>query len=495
VHKPVKSFHFYAGKEITLYLSRLISALRRSAQYTILCPTILAAVQDKIKPQLKTFDLTMIVAGLVIGMGIFRVPSEVAQKAGVPLIFFLAWITGAIVSLFGALTFAEIGSRYPVAGGFYKIFSHCYHPCFAFMVNWIIVISNAAGTAGVAIMGAEYIAPVLFPFVSHDIAVPAITVSSTITLYVINMVGIRVSAKLLNGLMFVKLGLLLLLITAVFFVRSPHAQEVAVMPHQSAGSMLMAFAMCFIPIFFTYGGYQHTMNFGNDVHHASRTMPRAIFYGISIVLFIYLSVNYAYYKILGFSGLAHSPTVASDISGLIFGPVAFKLVSVIMFLSVMAYVNVSIMANPRVYFAMAEDKILPPIFKRLNHKTQVQEFALTVFCGFILVTLFFISSFQKILEHVMFFDSISLMAAAACIFILRRRATAGDNGKQVFKMRGYPFLPACYILVYLAVNVSVFYANPIAAVSGFILFVSGFPLYYLIKFALDKKRELYKEPA
>src|SRR5579863_4602837 len=102
----------------------------------------MASQQDKIKPQLKTFDLTMIVAGLIIGMGIFRVPSEVAQKSIIPNIFFLAWITGAVVSLIGALTFAEIGSRYPVAGGFYKIFSPCYHPCFAFMVNWIIVISN-----------------------------------------------------------------------------------------------------------------------------------------------------------------------------------------------------------------------------------------------------------------------------------------------------------------------------------------------------------------
>src|ERR1035437_9539188 len=168
--------------------------------------------QDKIKPQLRTFDLTMIVAGLVIGMGIFRVPSEVAQKAGIPLIFFLAWITGAVVSFIGALTFAEIGSRYPVAGGFYKIFSHCYHPCFAFMVNWIIVISNAGATAGVAIMGAEYIAPVLLPSVEHNTAIKIITVASVVILYIINMIGIRVSAKLLNELMLIKISMLVLLI-------------------------------------------------------------------------------------------------------------------------------------------------------------------------------------------------------------------------------------------------------------------------------------------
>src|SRR5687767_7364769 len=136
------------------------------------------AVKGKIKPTLRTFDLTMIVVGLVIGMGIFRTPPEVAQKAGVPLIFFSAWILGAVISLIGALTFAEIGSRYPAAGGFYKIFSHCYHPAFAFMVNWITVISNAASTAGVAIMGAEYIAPILFPELERNLAVQIITISA-----------------------------------------------------------------------------------------------------------------------------------------------------------------------------------------------------------------------------------------------------------------------------------------------------------------------------
>ena len=450
----------------------------------------MATIQDdKIKPQLRTFDLTMIVVGLVIGMGIFRVPSEVAHKAVMPVIFFAAWIIGAVVSFIGALTFAEIGSRYPVAGGFYKIFSHCYHPCFAFMVNWIVVISNAAATAGVAIMGAEYIAPLLLPNIEHDLAIKSITISSLVLLYIINMIGIKVSAKLLNGLMLIKLSMLVLLISAVFFVAGDHTMPVAATPDQSSGDMFKAFFLCFIPVFFTYGGYQQTMNFGKDIPNASRTMPRAIFFGITIILIIYLSVNYSYYRILGLNGLAHSTTIASDIMGLMFGKVAFKLVSVIMFFSVMAYVNVSVMSNPRIYFAMAEDKVLPPIFKRFNHKTQVQEFALTVFCVFIFITLFFISSFQKILEHVMFFDSISLITAAAAIFILRYRAKKSGEPKDIFKIKGYPYLPAFFILIYLAVNISVFYANPWAATTGFTLFVLGFPLYYLVKYAIKKTEE------
>src|SRR5258707_14824858 len=100
-----------------------------------------------IKPKLNRFDLTMIVISLVIGMGIFATPSEVAIKAGNAWIFFGAWVFGGLVTLCGALTFAEIGARYPNTGGFYKVYSYCYHPAFAFMINWVLVISNAASVA------------------------------------------------------------------------------------------------------------------------------------------------------------------------------------------------------------------------------------------------------------------------------------------------------------------------------------------------------------
>jgi APA family basic amino acid/polyamine antiporter len=441
--------------------------------------------QTQIKPQLKVFDLTMIVAGLVIGMGIFRVPSEVAQKAGTPLIFFLAWMTGAVVSFIGALTFAEIGSRYPVAGGFYKIFSHCYNPCFAFMVNWVVVLSNAGATAAVAIMGAEYIAPVLLPSMAHETAITLITISSMVILYLVNFIGIRVSAKMMNILMVVKLGLLALLIAAVFIVPGNDTiQPQAVV--QTSTDMFRAFVLCFVPVFFTFGGYQQTINFGKDIPNARRTMPRAIFYGICIITVVYLGANYSFYKVLGLQGLSQSTTIASDVSQLMFGPIAYKIVAVIMFLSVMAWVNAQLISNPRVYMAMAEDNILPPIFKKINSRTQVQEFALSFFCIFVICALFFLSSFQKILEQVMFFDSIGFMTAAAAIFILRYRAKKQGEPADIFKIRGYPLLPVLFIVVYLGVNLSVFYSNPAAAATGLAFFIGGIPLYYLIKFILNK---------
>ena len=119
------------------------------------------------KGKLNLFDFTMIMVSSVIGMGIFRTPVNVAAASPSPLIFFAAWITGGMVALFGALSFAEIGSRYPVTGGYYKIFSYAYHPSIAFAVNAVILISNAAGVSGVALIGAEYIIKVIFPDTIH----------------------------------------------------------------------------------------------------------------------------------------------------------------------------------------------------------------------------------------------------------------------------------------------------------------------------------------
>lgn len=427
----------------------------------------------------------MLTVSLVIGMGIFRTPVEVANKAGTPTVLFAAWIVGAVVSLFGALTFAEIGSRYHVTGGFYRIFSHCYHPAFAFMVNWMTVIANAGSTAIVAIIGAEYINPFIMPDVDRDLGIKITTISAIVILYVINMIGIKMSARTLNVLMIIKLAMMALLITAVFMpAAEPQASNFNA--ETNYGSQLNSFWLCFLPVFFTYGGYQQSMNFGSDVPNATRTMPRAIFFGIAIILVLYLLLNFSYYHVLGMDGLRNSTALASDMAAHIFGPYGSRIVAVVMFLSVMAYVNASIMSNPRVYHAMAEDKVLPPIFARINPKTQVQEFSTTFFVAFMVITLFITSSFTKVLNYVMFFDSISLIAAAASIFVLRYRAKKQGENPDVYKIPLYPWLPAVFIITYALVNISILVSNPFASLIGFLLFLSGLPLFFALKRMISK---------
>ncbi len=431
--------------------------------------------------KLSTFDLTIVVISLVIGMGIFRTPSEVAAYSGTPTIFFLAWAAGALVSYFGALTFAEIGSRYPATGGFYKIFSFCYSPVFAFMVNWITVISNAASTAAVSIMGAEYLASAFGISNEYSTYLALITVLS---LLVINLIGIKISKTVLNVLMLIKIFFILLLISCLCFpVSNDHVVVSGISQNHNS---LEAFLLCFIPVFFTYGGYQQTMNFGGDVSQPNIQLPKAISRGILIIMLLYLAVNFSYFKVLGLEGMAQSKTLASDMIGITFGNGFAKAIALIMFLAVMAYVNVSILSNPRVYFAMAEDKIMPTVFLKTNEKTGVLTSGVIVFCFLIILTIFFVNSFQKILQFVMFFDSISLVAAASAIFLLRKRKTGELEHLPIYKLRFYPLFPVIYIVIYTAVNISVFVANPQAFLWGAILFVLGYPLFYFLKKIISK---------
>src|SRR5258708_27109925 len=345
-----------------------------------------------IKPKLNRFDLTMIVISLVIGMGIFATPSEVAIKAGNAWIFFGAWIFGGLVTLCGALTFAEIGARFPATGGFYKVFSYCYHPAVAFMINWVLVISNAASVAAVALIGSDYIRPFLLPAnLQNDMCTKIITITSMALLYVINFLGIKMSSLAQTFLITFKIAMILLICSAVF---KSNVTPVVINAVPHAGNMVTAFGLSLVAVFFTYGGYQQTINFGGDIINAKTNIPKAVFFGITVVLILYLSINYAYFHVLGIGGLQQTPALAAKMVGVIFGNTGYKITSIMIFLSVLAYVNVNVMANPRVYYAMAEDRILPPIFKTVHPKTQVKEFGMSFFIAAIIIILFFAATFS-----------------------------------------------------------------------------------------------------
>jgi APA family basic amino acid/polyamine antiporter len=431
-----------------------------------------------IKPQLNRFDLTMIVISLVIGMGIFAAPSEVAIKAGNTWIFFGAWIFGGLVSLCGALTFAEIGARYPVTGGFYKVFSYCYHPAFAFMINWVLVISNAASVAAVALIGADYIKPFLLPPNLHgDLGTKLITISSVMILYLINFLGIKMSARAQSVLIIFKMGMIILICTTVF--KSNYVPSaIAAVPH--SGNMVTALGLSLVAVFFTYGGYQQTINFGGDIINAKTNIPKGIFFGITTVIILYLSINYAYYHVLGIGGLQQNKALAATMVGVIFGATGYKITSILIFASVLAYCNVNVLANPRVYYAMAEDGILPPIFKKVNPKTQVQEFGMSFFIAAIIIILFFVAKFSEMLKYVMFFDTIGLSLAAVAIFVLRKK-TKHLDGTGIYTIKWFPLVPVIFIVSYWFVTINIFITfrdNPYAALICLAAYALGLIIYY-----------------
>src|SRR6187402_1471246 len=150
------------------------------------------------KQKLNLFSFTMIVVGLVIGMGIFRTAATSAKYAIEPSVYFTAWLLGGFFALCGALTYAEIGSRYPVTGGYYKIFSYGYHPSLAFAINCIILVSNAGSTALVAVIGAEYIGHFFFEGPPPEIFKQGITIGAVAVFYIVNLLGIKMSSRVQN---------------------------------------------------------------------------------------------------------------------------------------------------------------------------------------------------------------------------------------------------------------------------------------------------------
>ena len=232
------------------------------------------------KNKLGLFSLTMIVIGLVIGMGIFRTSKDAAQAALTPSIFFLAWIFGGVVAFCGALTYAEIGSRYPVTGGYYKIFSYAYHPSIAFAINCIILISNAASLSGVALIGSEYITPLLFKENAGDFTKALVAMSAIVLFYGVNLKGLRMSSQAQNILMIIKIGLILIIISSIFFPQlyNSSPQPAVDLRAVGFGSVLLSFAIALKATCFTYGGYQQTINFGEEIVNPKKKYSQGYFY-------------------------------------------------------------------------------------------------------------------------------------------------------------------------------------------------------------------------
>jgi basic amino acid/polyamine antiporter, APA family len=425
-----------------------------------------------IQPRLSTFDTAMVVFSLVVGIGIFRAPAIVAAASGSSSLFFAAWILAGIISLIGALTFAEIGSRYPRAGGYYRVVADCYRPALAFMLNWAQTLLQGAGAAGVAFIGADYLVPVVLPPQWRTAHAPLVLACATmLILLTLNYRGIKPGAHVQNLLSVLKIALIIgLAALALMFAPRTHA---AALPSAAPAALRLASAL--IPCFYAYGGYQLTMNLGADMKDARQRFPLAIAAGMCSVTALYLLLNFAYERVLGIGGIAGSKLAAAALSRATFGPAGEVAISIAVFLSAAGFVNATIIQMPRSFYAMAQDGVLPRAFLRVNPHTEVQQVGLLFFGATMLVPAFLLGSFDKLLHYVIFTDTLTLATVASTVFVLRRRGT-GDGG---FAMRGYPWLPAIYIVCLLGVGARVFTLEPGLAAAGILVLLTGWPLFRL----------------
>jgi APA family basic amino acid/polyamine antiporter len=429
-----------------------------------------AAEDGAIQARLSAFDTAMVVFSLVVGIGIFRTPAIVAGAAGDTLLFFAAWVIGGIISLIGALTFAEIGSRHPRAGGYYRVVADCYHPTLAFMLNWSQTLMQGAGAAGVAFIGADYLIPVVLPpqWRTREASL-ALACATMLLLLLLNYGGVKPGARTQNLLSTLKIGMIVgLAVLALLLAPRAHPAQ----PLVTAG-WAPRLSAALIPCFYAYGGYHLTMNLGADLKDARRRFPLAITAGMLTVVALYLLLNLAYQRTLGTAGIAASKLVAAALSRATFGPYGEALISVAVFLSAAGFVNATIMHMPRSFYAMAQDGVLPRAFLRVNPDTQVQQVGLLFFGATMLIPAFLLGSFEKLLDYVIFTDTLTLAVVASTLFVLRHRRA----GEGAYTMIGYPLLPAIYVLCLLGAAARVFTLEPHLALSGIVVLATGWPLF------------------
>jgi basic amino acid/polyamine antiporter, APA family len=441
---------------------------------------------QKNNQQLNLFSLTMIVVGLVIGMGIFRTAATSAKEAIEPSVYFSAWIIGGIVALCGALTYAEIGSRYPVTGGYYKIFAKAYHPSIAFAINCVILVSNAASLSGVALIGSGYLLK-LFDGNFTDIDKALVSMVAILIFYVINLLGLKMSARAQNILMLIKIAMIVTLIIALFNPSNYATQTVTTKVPFEWNSWIKSLGLSLIAVSFTYGGYQQSINFGNEVKNPSKNIPRGIFIGIAIVIVLYLLVNLSYYKLVGFEQMKNEKEIAYVIMQKIFGTTGAVIFSAFLFLGVMAYVNGLLLSNPRVMYAMGDDGILPKIFAKQNEKTNVLTFSLTVFTITCIIILFFSQQFENILKFTIFLDSFGMILSSATIFWFRKK-TASLDEKEIYKMKLFPIMPIIFMLAYLFVAVSIAINDPDSAMIAMAVLAGFICIYYVLTYFNRNKK-------
>lgn|GEM_PF-16610 len=410
-----------------------------------------------LRRELGVFSAAMLVVGGIIGSGIFFTPSETAQALPSSGWVLAVWAFGGVVAFAGALTYAELGALIPEAGGAYVYIREAFGGLPAFLYGWMSLLLIASGALAAVAMGfAGYVEH----FVSIDavggrIAVAAITIS---ILALINYFGVKPGAIVQNIMTVAKVAALGALILAAFVLWNRLASPLPVpnAPPPRA-SLVAGLGAAFVPVLFTIGGWQQMNMVAGEIRDPGRNIPRALAIGIAIVVICYLGANAAYLRALGRDGLAASTAVAADSASRMLGPAGATFIAAAAMVSIFGFVNVTILANSRIVYAMSRDGLFLAAAGRVHPRYGSPHVAISVMALWSLALLFLSrGDIGVLLSGVVFADWIFFGLGAASVFALRR---SRPDAVRPYRVPGYPLLPAFFVCAAVAGIASSFYES------------------------------------
>jgi len=394
-----------------------------------------------LRRELGLFSAALLVVGGIIGSGIFFTPAETARALPTGAWVLAVWALGGVVALAGALTYAELGAMLPEAGGGYVYIREAFGKLPAFLCGWMTLLLIASGAiAAVAMSFAGYLERfVPLGLVGGRMGVAAITI---VALTATNYLGVKPGTVTANIFTLSKIAALtaLIVVGAVVSVAAP----VPIAAAPIAPPLFSGFAAAFVAVLFTIGGWQQTNMVAAEIRDPGRTLPRALFIGIGIVIAIYLGANAVYLKALGRDGLALSHAVAADAAQQFVGPVGARAITIAAMLSIFGFVNVALLTNARVLFALGQDGAFLPSAGRVHPRYGSPHVALVMLGAWSLVLLFATHGhIGTLLSGVVFADWIFFGLGAASVFVLRRTRPALP---RPYRVLGYPWLPGFFVV-------------------------------------------------
>ena len=424
--------------------------------------------------RLGLFSATMAVIGGIIGGGIFLTPSTVASRVGSASFILIAWVVGGLVALVGAFCFAELGARRPRAGGGYVYLRDAWGPLPAFLYGWALLLVIATGAiAAVAVTFASYALALagLSPGLTAPVAVGAI-----VLLTGVNYVGVKPAAVTQNVFTVLKLAALAALIIVGLSFSTSTALYRPLPPSPAPAGLwgvVVSLGTALVPILFTYGGWQQTNFIAEEIVDPERNLPRALVLGVVVVVAVYLLANVAYLHTLGPGGLATSSAPAAGVMRTVLGPIGSTIISAGIAVSTFGFLNLVILVTPRVFQAMAADGVFFPALARLHpvHRTPTAALLLQAAWAIVLTLS---GTFGQLVSYVAFGDWIFFGLTAASLFVYRARDRSSAAG---FRVPGYPWTPALFVIAAAYVVASSVLANPIHAAVGAGLVAIGVPMY------------------
>jgi APA family basic amino acid/polyamine antiporter len=440
---------------------------------------VTAPARDQdLRRDLGVTSAALLVVGGIIGSGIFFTPAEVARALPETWMVFGVWLLGGFLALAGALTYAELGAMLPDAGGAYVYIKRAFGELPAFLYGWMALLSIASGAIAAVSMGfAGYVER----FVSLDpvggrIGLAAATI---VVLSATNYIGLKPGVTLQNLLTTAKVVALSVLIVGglvawVAFGTPPVVENPPPVPPLATG-----FAQAFVAVLFTIGGWQQLNMVAGEVRDPQRTIPRALLLGIAVVIAIYLGANAVYLRMLGREGLAASDAVAADAMQRMVGPVGATFITVAAMLSILGFLNVAIISNSRLPYALARDGILIRAVARVHPRFGTPHVAIMVLGVWSLLLLFGTRGrIGDLLSGVVFADWVFFGLGAASVFVLRRRM---PRAERPYRVPGYPVVPGLFVLASTGGVASAWLAAPRTSMFGTLLMLVGAAVYAAIR--------------